>query len=67
MPAIPVNKAVDKKIIIGKRRAEEAKRFKGSLTQKITKDKQINTLYIILKCQLSCYGLVSLLATMDAE
>jgi hypothetical protein len=31
MPAIPINKVVDKKIIIGKRSAEEGERPKGFL------------------------------------
>jgi hypothetical protein len=34
MPVIPVNKVVDPKRIIGKRRAEEEERHKESLTPK---------------------------------
>jgi hypothetical protein len=34
VPVIPVNKAVDKKRIIRKRRAEEEERLKGSLWRK---------------------------------
>jgi hypothetical protein len=36
MPVIPVDRVVDKKRIIGKRRAEEEKSHKGSLTHKKT-------------------------------
>jgi hypothetical protein len=44
MPVIPVDRAVDKKIIIGKKwRAEEEERHKGSLPPPPTKKHVYNT------------------------
>jgi hypothetical protein len=37
MPVIPVNKVVEPKRIIGKRRAEEVERHKGSVTPPLSK------------------------------